>query len=241
MKYKKYKKEFDYTYVFGSFAVLNAINSHANEIVEVYSHEKLSQNSLEIIEKACLDNKITFIQGANKQVERVRLRESDFVFAIIKKYSDEIEDNQNHIVLDRPSDMGNLGTIIRTALGFNYKNIVIIGDSADYFNPKTIRSSMGAVFDVNVKKFKTYKDYQNYCKIDREIFCFMLGAKTELREIDSRISKPISLVFGNESSGLDESYKNVGRSVYIKNSEKIDSLNLSIAASIAMYHFFLDI
>ncbi len=238
MKYKKYKKELDYTYVFGSFAVLNLIESHPNEIIEIYTHQKLSQNSLRLIREACKKYNIKMVEEANKQIERIRPRESDFVFAVLKKYKGKVQEKASHIVLDRPMDMGNLGTIMRTALGFDYKNIIIIGNSADYFNPKTIRSSMGAIFDINIEHFENFDDYKRKFSKEREIFCFMLGAESELRDINKNVNNPLSLVFGNESSGLDESYKNIGKSVYIRNSENIDSLNLSIAASIAMYHFF---
>ena len=50
----------------------------------------------------------------------------------------------NHIVLVNPSDMGNLGTIIRTAVGFGFTDIGIISPAVDAYNPKVIRGSMGS-------------------------------------------------------------------------------------------------
>ncbi len=238
MKYKKYKKGFLHSYALGSFTVLNLINAKAQSVLAVYAHEKLSTSSLEMIENACLKSGISLFKNANKEVERVRNKDREFVFAVFEKYEGKINPRKNHIVLDKPSDMGNLGSIFRTALGFGYSEIALIGNSADLFNPKTIRSSMGAIFDLNIELFGSYKEYEKSLSgIDREIYTFILDGATELRKIKRNDELPISLIFGNESTGLDDFYKDVGKTVYIEHSDKIDSLNLGIAASIAMYNF----
>ncbi len=238
MKYKKYKKGFTHSYAIGSFTVLNLINAKAESVTAVYCHEKLSLSSLEKIEDACHKNEISLFKGANKEVERVRNKDRELVFAVFEKYESAIDPTKNHIVLDKPSDMGNLGSILRTALGFGYSEIAIIGNSADLFNPKTIRSSMGAMFDLNIELFSSYEEYEKrISNIEREVYPFMLDGEMELREIKKNDKLPVSLVFGNESAGLDDFYKNVGKTVYIEHSDKIDSLNLGIAASIAMYNF----
>ena len=56
-------------------------------------------------------------------------------------------DDANHVVLVNPGDMGNMGTIIRTMLGFNYSNLAIIKPGVDVFDPRVIRASMGALFN----------------------------------------------------------------------------------------------
>ena len=55
--------------------------------------------------------------------------------------------------------MGNLGTIIRSSLGFGIKNIALIGNNIDYLDPKVIRASMGAIFKMNIVRFETLEDY----------------------------------------------------------------------------------
>ena len=67
--------------------------------------------------------------------------------------------------------------------------------------------------------------------IERIIVCGI--SKKKLNETE--FVKPFSLVFGNEATGLDDSFLSVGTSVIIAHSDRIDSLNLPIAASIAMY------
>ncbi len=238
MKYKKYKRDFDYSYAFGSFTVLNLLHNMPQIVEVVYCHEKLSMTSLELIKNTCKEYNILCYEQADKEVERVRNKDRELVFAVFKKYENTVHPEHHHIVLDKPSDMGNLGSILRTALGFHFKDIVLIGTSCDHFNPKTIRASMGAIFELSIQKFDTFEDYKtSLSHEERDYFCFMLGGDTELREVQKKPSLPFSLIFGNESTGLDDFYKNIGTAVHIKHSDSIDSLNLGIAASIAMYNF----
>ena len=128
--------------------------------------------------------------------------------------------------------MGNLGTIIRSAVGFGILNIAIIKPAVDLFSPKVIRSSMGAIFNVNIEYFD---DFNAYLKEKRNCYPFMLKATTSLSKVI--IKEPYSLIFGPEASGLDDSYLNVGCPLIIRHNNTIDSLNLDNAVSIALYEF----
>ncbi|MDO4772429.1 MAG: TrmH family RNA methyltransferase [Bacillota bacterium] len=238
MKYKKYKKESEYSYALGSFAVLNLIREMPYLAEGVYCHSELEAASLTLLKGACKEAGIPFFEGADREVERVRNKDRELVFAAFQKFRSKLDRARPHIVLDRPSDMGNLGSIFRTALGFGFRDIAIIGNAADHLHPKTVRASMGALFSLRIQHFASFEDYLLACgNEERELYCFMLGSSTELRELVREPERSFSLVFGNESSGLDESYKGRGSAVYIRHSDEIDSLNLGIAASIAMYHF----
>jgi TrmH family RNA methyltransferase len=130
-----------------------------------------------------------------------------------------------------PEDTGNLGTIIRSALGFGIKNIVIIKPGVDCFDPKTIRASMGAVFSMNIEYFEFFESYRDAHR--NKCYLFMIHGGKELSQVS--FAKPFSLVFGSESAGLDHTYKTQGTLVNIKQSKEVDSLNLSIAVGIALY------
>ena len=143
------------------------------------------------------------------------------------------------MVLVNPSDMGNMGTIIRTMLGFNYVNLAIIRPGVDVFDPRVIRASMGAIFNINFEYFDSFDEYiEKYPQ--HNIYPLMLkGAKNiHLIEPDQQSH---SLVFGNESSGLPDEFLDYGQSIFIPHSEKIDSLNLSMALGITLCHFSKDI
>ena len=131
--------------------------------------------------------------------------------------------------------MGNLGTIIRSSLGFGITNIAIIRPGVDIFDPKVIRASMGAIFSINIHYFQTYDDYCAIFK-DHVKRTFMLQAKNTLQETKFDKDKLTSLVFGNEATGLDHSLLDEN-SIIIKHSDKIDSLNLPSSLAIALYEF----
>ena len=137
------------------------------------------------------------------------------------------------MVLVNPSNCGNLGTIVRSCLGFGVTNIAIVGKtSADPCDPKTIRASMGACASVRIEVFDAFRDYADRFP-SNNLYPFMLDGSTKLQE--TSINKPFSLIMGNEATGLDPSFKDVGRPIRIEHSGNIDSLNITIAASIGLY------
>ena len=141
-----------------------------------------------------------------------------------------------HIVLVNPSDSGNLGTILRTALGFGLTNIAIIRPAVDSDDPRVTRASMGAAFSLHVRHFDSFDDYRAEFP-DRQLFPFMLTGAVPLADAVKRVSGAYSLVFGNEATGLPDVFAEYGVSTLIPHSGKIDSLNLAIAAGIGMYAF----
>ena len=167
------------------------------------------------------------------------MKENVFVIGAFLKYNAPVLSNRPHIVLVNPSNSGNLGTIIRTGVGFGFKDLVIIRPGVDPYDPKTIRSSMGALFHIRLSFFDSFDDYYRQFS-DHEIYTFLLKGKRFLSEMTQKPQKPFSLVFGNEATGLPDSFLNYGESIFIKHSKEIDSLNLSIAFGIAANTFSID-
>ena len=115
-----------------------------------------------------------------------------------------------------------------------FKNIAII-DGCDVFDPKTVRASMGAIFKMNVEIFKNFEDYKKTFE-ENNIYSFILNKDSvSLKNVE--IKKPFTLMFGNESHGLENFDLKGTTPVFIEQSEDIDSFNLPIASSIAMYKF----
>lgn len=234
MAIKSYKKEYDYTYTLGVFETIEALKSKPENILKVYIKKESYQNKgINIINQLCLDNNIEIIESDNT-VNKLSKKSNCFALAVIKKYTAKLE-NKNHVVLVNPADMGNMGTIIRTMLGFNYNNLAIIKPGVDVFDPKVLRASMGAVFNINIEYFDSFEDYLKEFN-RRDIYTLMLKGATNIHQlnIEDRLH---SLVFGNESSGLSDDYLKFGKSVFIPHSESIDSLNLSIAIGLTLSCF----
>ena len=169
-----------------------------------------------------------------KAIEKLSDNGNVYIMGVFEKYNQSCNHNENQVLLVNPSDMGNLGTIIRVMLGFNYTNLAIIKPCVDIFNPKVIRASMGSIFSMNIELFDSIEDYLNKNKNPK--FPFMLQANTPLHSIAQK-PQPHTLIFGNEAHGLDKQYLSIGTPLIIEHSNKIDSLNLSMSVGIALYEF----
>lgn len=233
---KTYKKAFEYSYTFGMFPTIELINSRPKDVIKVLvsSNFNVNSSSLDIFD-LCKNNNIK-TEINDKQFNRIVAKENCYVIGVFKKYECDLSFDKSHVVLVNPSNMGNMGTIIRTLTGFGIKDLAIISPGVDIFDPKVIRASMGAIFRINFKYFEKFSDYQEIF-YKNTIYTFMLNGAKSLKEIKHDPNESFSLVFGNEATGLDDSFLNVGTSVIIKHTNNIDSLNLTIAAGIAMYEF----
>lgn len=232
MKIIKYKKDFEYSYSLGAFPTIELLENKNNKVLSIYIHSSFkNEEVLNKISKLVGKDKIFY---DDKIFQKLNEKDNTFIIGVFEKYKSILELNEDHVILDNISNMGNLGTIIRSCLGFEIKNIALIGNNIDIFDPKVIRSSMGAIFKINIQHFKTLEEYRNIHK--NHLYPFMLNAKHELTTI--KFSKDcLSLVFGNESSGLDEEIYKGYDSIVIKHSKNIDSLNITNATSIALYEY----
>ena len=230
---KPYKKHFDYSYTLGAFPTYEMLLSKPEKVRKVIIHSTYTDQ--EKLMKLCAHRKIPY-EINDKLLNKISDKENCFVAGGFDKYSETLRSDKAHIVLVNPSNMGNLGTIIRTAVGFGIYDLAIILPAADIFNPKTVRSSMGALFKMNFMLFDSFDDYRQQYQ-EHEIFTFMLDGDKSLTIQDCPKANLYSLVFGNEATGLDDSFKGVGTSIFIPQSADVDSLNLTIAVGIATYVF----
>lgn len=236
MDYKKYNNKFEYSYSFGAFTTINMIKYKSAVVTCVLLHSDLEENSMNTVVTLCKKYDIPYKENCDKIIEKIRNKENCNVIGIFKKYEENLDLVANHVVLVNPSDMGNIGTIIRTCLGFNIYNIAIIRPGVDIFNPKVIRASMGAIFQINFKYYDSFQEYKGSFK-EHDFYPFMLDGAIDLKSFTRPLEKKYSLIFGNESSGLDSTFSNIGQSIVIKHNDKIDSLNLGVAVGVALNTF----
>ena len=231
MKIKRYQKKYDFSYALGTYPVIDLLNYRANEIITIFIKSTAdSSEGVKEVKRLCKEKGIS-LNVSDRSIEKIAVKENTYVMGVFRKYDTELEEG-NHLVLIEPRNMGNIGTIIRTMLGFSFKNLVLIGSSADIFDPMVVRSTMGALFRINFKHYNTIQQYMfGYPKYN--LYPFMLEGAKDIREVEFK--EPFSIVQGNESRGLDSSFKDIGQSVYIPHSEDIDSLNLAIATSIGLW------
>lgn len=230
-KTKKYKKEFNYSYTLGAFPTLELITQFPDKTLIIYISSNSSENEgvKKIIDFCNLQN-IEW-QENDKIINKLSKKENVYAIGVFEKFEKLLEYQEPHLMLVTPSNSGNLGTIIRTMLAFNFRNLVIIEPAVDIFSPEVIRASMGAIFKINFEVKKNLDEYQQ--KHTNELYSFMTDGKQELGK--TKLKYPFTLVFGNEGKGLPDNYKQFGHTVRIPQSDMVDSLNLAISVGVALW------
>lgn len=233
---KSYTKDKDYSYTLGVFPTIELLKNKHEFVQEVIISKEITGNrGLPVIETLCKEHHIPLTVN-DKLINKLSKKGNCYAIGVFNKYESNIQD-ENHVVLVNPMDMGNMGTIIRTMLGFGYSNLVIIRPGVDIFDPRCVRASMGSLFSIHYKYYDSIEEYMHEFK--RPMYCLMLKGATNIHKLDMP-KQTYSLVFGNESSGLPDSYLEVGKSVFIPHTNYIDSLNLSMALGITLSHFSKD-
>lgn len=235
-KLEPYERSLPYSYALGAFPSLQLIAARPGIVRRLLVHPD-GENSEGV---RLLREKCASLGVREEQAERVLRRESKkgncFAALVFDKYEAELDPQANHVVLNNISDSGNLGTALRSCLGLGIKNVACIKPCVDIFEPHSVRSSMGAVFSMNVRVFDTFDDYRQLFPA-HTLYPFMLKGSTELEEAAAQPQKPWSLVFGNEGSGLPDEFADMGVPVRIPMSSEIDSYNLAISVGIGAYAF----
>lgn len=160
------------------------------------------------------------------------------VLAIIKKKEDkQIDESAQFIVaLDGLQDPGNLGTIIRTLDSANIKQIIVSKNTVDCYSPKVIRSTMGAIYRVNIIEAEDLKDTLTSLNQNGfEVLVTALDGKKSIYDIE--YNKKV-IVIGNEANGVSDEIKNLDfTKIKIPMLGKAESLNASVATGIIVYEY----
>ena len=235
-KLEAYDKSLDYSYAPGIFPATECLKNAKERCLRLLlsSSSEKSEGARNL--RAAAEDAGIRVEFADRALERISKKENCFAAMVYKKQEGVFCENAPHVVLVNPSDSGNLGTILRTALGFGLVNIAIIRPAVDSDDPRVTRASMGAAFSLNVRHFDSFEAYRQAYP-DRQLFPFMLTGAVPLDEAVRKVNGPFALVFGNEASGLPDEFAQQGISTLIPHSSRIDSLNLAIAAGIGMYAF----
>lgn len=133
------------------------------------------------------------------------------------------------LILDRISDPGNLGTLLRTALALNWEGVIVTPDTVDLFNDKALRAAKGATFRLPYT-----------CMTHEEIADFLHknGFHAFTADIEGEVlgrvpfKTPIALILSNESKGPTHS---IGKKITIPMSKSAESLNVASAGAILLY------
>ena len=136
------------------------------------------------------------------------------------------------LILDDIQDPGNLGTIIRSAVAFNFDTIVISHGTVDLYNPKVVRSTKGMIFNENI----LVRDIESFLEEldDYTVYGTDVNDGVDIRK--EKIAEKIAIVIGNEGKGISENVrKKLNKFIYLDMNPECESLNAGVSASIIMY------
>lgn len=225
-----YRKDSEETYGLGATVVMEYLLHAKDKVRGVILHPQFrSEETVAKIKALCGD--VIPVSVEEKPFNILSKKENCFVICVNEKREEHILKG-NHMVLVNPSNAGNMGTIMRSCLGFGVRDLAIVPPAADHFDPKVIRASMGAAASVRTEVFSSFEEYSARFP-ENKLYPFMLDGSTKLHE--TVIEQPFSLIMGNEATGLPSEFSKIGRPIRIDHSNAIDSLNITIAASIGLY------
>lgn len=161
------------------------------------------------------------------------------ILAVVSKENaeNEIDYSQDIIVaLDDLQDPGNLGTILRTVDSIGLTQILVSKGTADCFNPKVVRSTMGAIFRVKIIECENLLETLKQAK--KHHFKLMVTSlQTENSIYDVEYNKKVIIV-GNEANGVKQEIQDFAdEKVKIPMLGKTESLNASVATGIVLYEY----
>lgn len=166
-------------------------------------------------------------------MEKISKNKSSQGVLALCKMKTEKEITSNHVLyLDDISDPGNLGTLLRSALAFNYKDVILSKNCCYLYNEKVVQASQGAIFTLNilVRDFSILNDLKNK---GYSLLVTSLKNAVDINEINDKEKHVI--VLGNEAHGVSDKIMNIADKLIKIKINDIDSLNVSIAGAIAMY------
>ncbi len=238
LKEKKYRDEYKEYIVEGLKLIEEAIKENAQiaqiVVCEGCDKAEIIQNRLryEMAKYEC----IYVPQNIFKMISGVETPQG--ILAVIKKSDqDSLHYDEDIIVaLDDIQDPGNLGTILRTVDSVGLKQILVSKGTTDVYSPKVVRSTMGAIYRVNVIECENLKETLKQAQNNGyKIICTSLDAKKTIYQVD--YNKKV-IVAGNEANGISKEIKKIAdEKVIIPMLGKTESLNVSVATGIILYEY----
>ena len=226
-----YRSDLPFGYAFGYFAALELLRHRPDDALRVVVHPRLAPERRRDLGARCAACGVDLIEDG-RTVERLAHKGNVYALALFAKRSDALDPAGSHLLLVRPSHFGNVGTIVRTMLAFGVRDLALVAPRVDEDSPHVVRASLGARFAVRVAAFSRFADYRERHR--RPLFVFSADAATPLDGV--AFDPPFTLAFGPEWSGLPAEVRAAGEALRIRQSGLVESLNLAVAAGIALHH-----
>ena len=238
LKDKKYRDEFNEYIIEGIKLIKEAIQEKCKikTIVICDNCSKSEEISQELLYDIAKYNLIYVDEKVFQSITDVQ-KPQGILAVIEKKNKQDIDFTEDIIVaLDDVQDPGNIGTILRSVDSSGLKQIILSKRSADVYNPKVVRSTMGAIFRLNV--IETDNLIATLKSIKKHKFQIVSSALNTDKLIYNIEYKKKVIVIGNEANGISkEVFSLSDEKVKIPMIGKTESLNAAVATSIILYEY----
>jgi len=201
------------------FCVISSSSKRSEEVESIIQKcEELNTETIEL--EAKIYSKISpVIEGVG------------VLFVVKIPENQSVDFCEDAIILDRVQDPGNLGTILRSAVGFGVKQIICSKGTVSAWSPKVLRAGMGAHFKLQI--FENQDLSKAISKIETPIFATSLQAEKSI--YDKNFTTKTAWIFGNEGAGVSlELLSKVKNQVIIPQVGQIESLNVAMAATVCL-------
>lgn len=238
---RKHRDETGLCFVDGIQPVLRAMDNGLRVETLIYCSALLTSDvALETVERE--GTKGTLCLNVSENVfEDISNRDNPVgLAAVLRQRYSSLEGLPNekraiYAALHNIKNPGNLGTIIRTVDSIAGQGVILMGQTADPFDPACIKASMGTVFNIPLVKLEEPRDFLQWCRT-REVSLITTSAKAPADVGDTEFTFPCAVMFGSEAEGLPADLLEAGNTlVRIPMYGQVSSLNLAVAAGIVLY------
>ena len=225
LHHKKYRKSHN-KFILEGIRAIDFANNNSTEFSLIIHTKKISKQNPKLISK--IKCKSIEIVSAKEMDKLSPSKSPSGILAVASMINyGQFNNNNNLVYLDKISDPGNMGTIIRTAAWFGVYQIALSPGCIDPYNPKVVRSAMGSHFSLNWMGEKDISTLKNYKLIAAD-------QNSKNNKLDKLIDK-WALVMGSESHGLSKkTLSYVDQRIGINKIGSGESLNVGVAMGILL-------
>ena len=208
---------------------------YISELKNTFDKDEYKDTELVVLSAAAFD-KISTEKSPQGIISVIKYLDFFQELDIIYKEEFFPKDEEKLIMLSSVRDPGNLGSVIRSAVAFGAERIIVSSDTAEVYNPKTVRSALGSLFRVKISPVADMSEFVKVLrKRDRRVYAAELSEKA-VSLTDLKLRPTDVFIIGNEGHGIDKEISSVADgSVYIPICTKTESLNAAVAAGIFIW------
>lgn len=215
----------------GTRLVGDAVKARHNPLFVLYDPAKVDYELLAVLQNRCED----VLPASPEVMQHISATETpQGILAVFHMPFPTIPKKPSRVLLmDNVREPGNVGGIMRTAAASGVEVVLLSPGCADPYNPKTLRSGMGAHFRIPIIEDAWYK-IEQYCA---HLNIYLAAGDGELDYAEVNWSQDWALVIGSEAHGVMKSVESFpdAKRIHIPMAVKTESLNAGVAAGIILF------